>query len=53
MDIIRVAITATTGVIHIPQPITTLGGRTTTTTAIELTSITSVITTATKADGLV
>src|SRR4030095_1300534 len=54
MDIIRVAITATTAVIHIPEPITTLGGRTTTTTtAIELTSITSVITTATKADGLV
>ena len=51
MVITRAAITATTGVIHITEHITTLGGRTTT-AAIDITSITSVITTATKSRGL-
>jgi len=40
------------GVIHITERITTLGGRTTT-AAIDLTSITNIITTATKAEALV
>jgi hypothetical protein len=43
--ITRAAITATTGVIHITERITTLGGRT---TAIDITSITSAIITTTK-----
>jgi hypothetical protein len=49
MVITRAAITAITGVIHIPEPIT-LGGPTM--VAIDITSITSVIITATKARGL-
>jgi hypothetical protein len=49
--ITHAAITATTGVIHITERITTLGGRTTT-AAIDITCITSVITTATKAHRL-
>ena len=52
MVITRAAITAITGVLHITERITTLDGRITT-AAIEFTSITSIITTATKADGLV
>ena len=51
MVITRAAITATTGVIHITEHITALGGRITT-AAIDITSITSVITTATKSRGL-
>jgi hypothetical protein len=46
MVITRAAITAITGVTHITERII-VGGRTTT-TAIDITSITSVITTATK-----
>ena len=51
MVITRAAITATMGVIHITEHITTLGGRTTT-AVIDITSITSVITTATKSRRL-
>jgi hypothetical protein len=48
MGITRAATTATTAVIHITERITILGDRTTT-EAIDLTSIISIITTATKA----
>ena len=51
MGITHAATTTITAVIHITERIT-LDGRTTT-AAIELTSIISIITTATKADGLV
>jgi hypothetical protein len=49
-DITHVTITATTVAILITEPTTTLGGRTTT-AAIESTSITSIITIATKRTG--
>ena len=52
MVITRVAIMAISGVLRTTERITTLGGRTTT-AAIELTSIASILTIATKADGLV
>jgi hypothetical protein len=51
MGITRAA-TAIMAVIHITERVTTLGARTTT-AAIELTGIISIITTATKADELV
>ena len=50
MGITPAATTATTAVIHLTARLTTLDGRTTT-AAIELTSIISIITTATKAEG--
>jgi hypothetical protein len=50
--ITRAATTAITGAIHITERITTLAGRTTT-AAIDITNITSVIITATKTPGLV
>jgi hypothetical protein len=49
MGITRVVITVITGVIHLTERLTILGGRTTT-EAIDLTSIISIITTATKAE---
>ena len=52
MGITRAATTTTTAVIHLTERLTTLDGRTTT-AAVALTSIISIITTATKADGLV
>ena len=52
MGITRVATTTTTAVIRLTGRLTTLGGRTTT-AGVELTSIISIITTATKADWLV
>ena len=52
MGITRAATTTTTVVIHLTGRLTTLGDRTTT-AAIDLASIISIITTATKADGLV
>ena len=52
LDTTRVAITATTVAILTTEHITTLGGRTTT-AAIEFINITSIITTATKTQGLV
>jgi hypothetical protein len=50
MGITRAGIRATTAVIHLTERPTTLGGPTT--GAIELTSIISIITTATKNAGL-
>ena len=50
MGITRVATTTTTAVIQLTERLTTLDGRTTT-AAIELTGIISIITTATKARG--
>jgi len=47
MGITRAATTTTTAVIHLTERITILGGRTTT-AAIDIRSITSIITTATK-----
>ena len=52
MGITHAVTTTTTAVIRLTGRLTTLGGHTTT-AAIELTSIISIITTATKADGLV
>ena len=49
LGITRAAIPATMAVIHITERRTTVGGRTT--EGIELTSIISIITTATKAQG--
>ena len=49
MGITPAATTTTTAVIHITERRTTVGGRTT--EGIELTSIISIITTATKAQG--
>ena len=51
MGITRAATTAITGALHITERITTLDGRTTT-AAIDITSITGIITTATKTEGL-
>jgi len=52
MVITRAAITAIMGAIHITERITTMAGRTTT-GAIDITNITTVITTGTKSPGLV